>query len=59
MHSLKSRTNRFEDGAQRAYSIINNTLNVANSSMHDIGLSTTLYIKILKDMLFHICIPQI
>jgi len=42
-----------------ACSLINNTLNVAKSSMHDIGLSTKLYIKVLKDMPFHICIPQI
>ena len=29
------------------------------SSMDDIGLSTQFYFKILKDMWFHICIPQI
>ena len=39
--------------------LINKALNGVKSSMHDIGLSTKLYFKILKDMQCYIWIPQI
>jgi hypothetical protein len=42
----------------RQFILTNKVLNAVKGLMNDIGLSTKLYFKTLKDMRFNICIPQ-
>jgi hypothetical protein len=69
MYSLGSQTHHFEHGEQwnlqrktrvvTKIVIIYKSMHVTKSSMHDRVLNAKLYFKIVKDVRFHICIPQI